>query len=107
VSLEACPSTADTTGTGVPLPIMATASAPRRERIPQTLSGGKSIRRGRRGATPGGDRRSAPECAERLAVLDEHLRAGRLGTAAPDVSMTAQPTSSSSGRLNGRPVLCG
>jgi hypothetical protein len=43
VSLKACPSTADTTGTGVPLPIMATASAPRRERIPHAWPGGNPI----------------------------------------------------------------
>ena len=34
---------------------------------------------------PGGDRRGAPERVERVTVLDEHLRAGRLGAAAPDV----------------------
>ena len=43
MSLEACPNTADTTGIGVPLPIIATASAPRRECIPQTSPGGNSI----------------------------------------------------------------
>ena len=43
MSLEACPSTADTTGIGAPLPIMATASAPRRECIPQTWPGPNSI----------------------------------------------------------------
>ncbi len=34
---------------------------------------------------PGGDRGGAPERVERVTVLDEHLRAGRLGTAASDV----------------------
>ena len=34
---------------------------------------------------PGGDRRGAPERVERVTVLDEHLRAGRLGPAASDV----------------------
>lgn len=43
MSLLACPNTADTTGIGVPLPIIATASAPRRECIPQTWPGGNSI----------------------------------------------------------------
>jgi len=43
VSLEACPSTADTTGIDAPLPIMATASAPRRECIPQTWPRGNVI----------------------------------------------------------------
>ena len=43
MSLEACPNTAETTGIGVLLAIMATASAPRSECIPQTLPGANSI----------------------------------------------------------------
>jgi hypothetical protein len=44
VSVEACPRTADITGIGAPLPIMATASAPRRECIPHACPDGNSIR---------------------------------------------------------------
>ena len=47
VSLQACPNTADTTGIGAPSPIIATASAPRRECIPQTSCGELDPRAGR------------------------------------------------------------
>jgi len=38
-----CPSTAETTGIGVSLPIIATASAPRSECIPHTSPGANVI----------------------------------------------------------------